>query len=117
MQPPDRRPLIGDDRVELLRAAVAAPSIHNTQPWRFRFTSGGVEVFRDRARELPRRTPTAGMLHLTLDAAICSVRVAAAHLGRGAAVRYESNPSEPDLVAALDLSPPVPTRPGSPPVP
>jgi hypothetical protein len=105
MQPPDRRPLTGDDRVELLRAAVAAPSIHNTQPWRFRFTSGGVEVFRDRARELPAEDPDGRMLHLTLGAAICNVRVAAAHLGRGAAVRYESNPSEPDLVAALELMP------------
>src|SRR6266545_3262194 len=46
------RPGAGD-RDELLRAAVAAPSMHNTQPWRFRFAGAIVEVHRDRSRELP----------------------------------------------------------------
>jgi nitroreductase len=32
---------------DLLHYAVVAPSGHNTQPWLFRVTSGGVELFAD----------------------------------------------------------------------
>ncbi len=104
MQPPDRRPLTGDDRAVLLRAAVAAPSMHNTQPWRFRFVTHGVEVFRDRDRELPAEDPDGRMLHLSLGAAILNLRVAAAHLGYCAATRYVADPARPDLVAVLELT-------------
>jgi nitroreductase len=37
----------------LLHYAVVAPSGHNTQPWRFRVTGDGVELFADRTRALP----------------------------------------------------------------
>ena len=35
-----------------LRAAVAAPSIHNSQPWRFVLRPGGVDLYADRTRKL-----------------------------------------------------------------
>lgn len=38
--------LLDEDRMAMLRAAVAAPSMHNTQPWRFRFSGWVVEVYR-----------------------------------------------------------------------
>ena len=53
------------DRDELLRAAVAAPSMHNSQPWKFRFRGWVVEVHRDRAREQPAEDPDRRMLFLT----------------------------------------------------
>ncbi|MDP9191424.1 MAG: hypothetical protein M3P06_06960 [Acidobacteriota bacterium] len=36
----------------LLRYAILAPSGHNTQPWSFRITAEGVEVFADYSRRL-----------------------------------------------------------------
>src|SRR5262245_30261835 len=37
---------------ECLLAAIAAPSIHNTQPWRFGLRDNGVDLFVDRTRRL-----------------------------------------------------------------
>jgi hypothetical protein len=95
----------GTEREVLLRAAVAAPSMHNTQPWRFRLHENTIEVFRDRARELPAEDPDGRMLHLSLGAACFNLRVAAAHLGLRAAVRHVVDPDRPDLVAEVELSP------------
>jgi nitroreductase len=99
------RDLTGEDRTALIRAAVAAPSMHNTQPWKFRFAGSGVEVFRDRERALPAEDPDERMLHLGLGAAIFNLRVAAAELGLGATARNVADPSRPDLVAEVGLGP------------
>jgi nitroreductase len=94
-----------EDRDELLRAAVAAPSMHNTQPWKFRFRERVVEVYRDRERELPVEDPDRRMLFLSLGAAILNLRIGAARLGFGAAVRSVLDRRRPDLVAEVDLLP------------
>jgi nitroreductase len=98
-------PLSGRDCDELLQAAVAAPSIHNTQPWKFRFDETVIEVHRDRERELPAEDPDGRMLHLSLGAAVFNLRVGAAHLGYGTDVRNLVDRSRPDLVAEIQLVP------------
>lgn len=95
----------GRDRDELLRAAVAAPSMHNTQPWRFRFDGCVIEVHRDRDRELPAEDPDRRMLHVALGAAVFNLRVGAAHLAYGTEVRSVIDRSRPDLVAEVELVP------------
>ncbi|TCO47132.1 hypothetical protein EV646_106372 [Kribbella antiqua] len=97
-----------EDRDELLRAAVAAPSLHNSQPWKFRFRGSVVEVHRDRERELPAEDPNGRMLFLSLGAAILNLRVGAAQLGFGAAARNVLDRRRPDLVAEVDLLAPDP---------
>jgi nitroreductase len=92
------------DREALLRAAVLAPSIHNTQPWRFRFVERTVQVFRVRERELPAEDPSRRMLFLSLGAAIFNLRVAAAARGMGSEVRHLVDQRLPDLVAVVELS-------------
>jgi len=96
--------LTGADREHLLRAAVAAPSMHNTQPWRFRFAGTTVEVYRDRDRELPAEDPERRMLFVSLGAAILNLRVAAAVRGYGARVRHLLDQRRPDLVAVVELA-------------
>ncbi|MGW1344442.1 Acg family FMN-binding oxidoreductase [Kribbella sp. NPDC002412] len=97
--------LSAGDRGALLRAAVAAPSMHNTQPWRFRFHGGAVEVYRDRSRELPAEDPDRRMLFVSLGAAILNLRVEAAARGYGSRVRHLMDLRRPDLVAVVELAP------------
>jgi nitroreductase len=96
-------PLTGHDRDELLRAAVAAPSMHNTQPWKFRFDGLVIEVHRDRERELPAEDPDRRMLYLALGAAVFNLRVGAAQLGYGTDFRSVLVRRRPDLVAEVEL--------------
>ncbi|WP_406054688.1 Acg family FMN-binding oxidoreductase [Kribbella sp. NBC_00889] len=94
------------DRDAMLRAAVIAPSMHNTQPWRFRFHGWVVEVYRDKERELPAEDPDRRMLFLSLGAAIFNLRVEAAARGYGSRVRQLTDPQRPDLVAVVELGGP-----------
>ncbi|RAJ46442.1 hypothetical protein K353_00820 [Kitasatospora sp. SolWspMP-SS2h] len=68
---------------ELVAAAGAAPSLHNTQPWRFRPTADGpgVLVFADPARAVPLADPDGRAMLLSVGAALFNLRVAAARLG------------------------------------
>ena len=95
--------LSAGDRDAMLRAAVMAPSMHNTQPWRFRFHDRVVEVYRDRDRELPAEDPDRRMLFVSLGAAIFNLRVEAAARGYGSQVRHLMDQQRPDLVAVVEL--------------
>ncbi|MFH9861129.1 Acg family FMN-binding oxidoreductase [Streptomyces sp. NPDC017202] len=99
----------------LLAAAVAAPSIHNTQPWRFGLDpeSRSIEVRVDRRRRLPMADPDLRALHLSVGAAVLNLRVAAAHLGWDPLVRLLPAVDDPDLLATVQLAghradPPLP---------
>lgn len=94
------------DRDALLGAAVLAPSMHNTQPWRFRFVGETVEVYRDRTRELPAEDPSRRMLFVSIGAAIFNLRVEAAARGTGSVVRHLVDQRRPDLVAVVELEGP-----------
>ena len=70
--------------VAALADAVLAPSIHNSQPWRFRLTGEGVEVVLD-ASSTPRLVDPVGRWALqSIGALVASLEVAvAARLGQG----------------------------------
>ncbi|TDD61480.1 nitroreductase [Kribbella antibiotica] len=87
----------------LLRAAVAAPSMHNTQPWRFEVNGTVIDVFLDGARALPAEDPTGRAMRIAAGAAVFNLRCAAAHLGLGSGYGLAPNPLEPDLVARIVL--------------
>lgn len=76
----------------LLRYAVLAPSTHNTQPWMFRITDDGVEVFADYSRRLALADPDDRELLMSVGAAITNLRVAAAWFGFETTVMYERRP-------------------------
>jgi len=92
----------------LASAAGSAPSLHNSQPWRFRPTPdlNGLEVHADPARAVPITDPDGRALHISIGAALFNLRVAAGHLGREPSVRLLPG-SDPHLAATVDLSRPA----------
>jgi nitroreductase len=91
---------------EVLRAAVAAPSLHNTQPWRLRADTLGmaIEIYVDPARMLPVGDPYGRSAYLACGAALLNLRVAAAANGLQTRVVLAPDPDRPHLVARVGLS-------------
>ncbi len=88
----------------VVEAATLAPSVHNTQPWRFVLRSDGFDLLADAGRRLPVLDPTGRLLHVSCGTALVTARVAARALGLAAAVELLPEPGWPDLLARLTLS-------------
>src|SRR5512142_1875309 len=78
-----------DQMAFLVRYAVLAPSSHNTQPWSFRVTRDGVEVYGDYSRRCGVADPTGRELLMSVGAAITNFCAAAAHFGFEPTVMYQ----------------------------
>lgn len=95
---------------KLIAAAVAAPSFHNTQPWRYRLDPGTstIEVRAATERALRHTDPVGRALHVSVGAAVFNLRAAVAHFGWEPIVRLLPRPAEPDLLASVRLAGPRP---------
>jgi nitroreductase len=101
------RPLAQDGIVRrLIEAASAAPSIHNTQPWRFRVTDELIDVHADPDRMLWVADPRGRALHLSCGAALFNLRLAIRMLGAKPLVWPLPDPEgKPTLLASVELAP------------
>ncbi len=88
---------------ECLRAATAAPSVHNTQPWLFRPRGNGVDVLVDRRRQLRVLDHSGREMFVSVGAATFNLRVALRAHGWQAEAAVTPDPSEPDLAARVTL--------------
>lgn len=108
MVEPVRRPTDGD-LDDLLRkcllAAVAAPSVLNTQPWLFRLRGGTVDVLADRRRQLRVLDPGGREMFVSVGAAVFNLRLALGAHGRKTKVRLTPDETEPDLAARVVIGP------------
>ncbi|MEV4611586.1 hypothetical protein AB0K43_03145 [Kitasatospora sp. NPDC049258] len=97
----------------LAAAASAAPSLHNSQPWRFAPMpdSPGIRVYSDPERAVPLTDPDGRALHISVGAALFNLRVAGLRLGRDPEVRLLPDPAEPRLAATVRLVGPAPAAP------
>jgi hypothetical protein len=84
-----------------LRAAVAAPSVYNTQPWLFRVTEREIEVYADPARRLEVADPRGRELMISIGAALFNLRVAMLADGRTPLVRLLPDADDGNLVARV----------------
>ncbi|MEV6562096.1 NAD(P)H nitroreductase [Nocardia sp. NPDC051756] len=93
-----------------LALAVRAPSVRNGQPWRFRISARGVDLFLDPARVRPPTQSVRRAAVLSCGAALHHLRIALAAAGWSAVVRRLPDPAEPDHLASVELVPHRPTR-------
>jgi nitroreductase len=84
--------------------ACRAPSVHNSQPWRWRVTGRTVDLYADRSRQL-RSTDSDGRdLVLSCGAALHHLQVALAASGWLPRVRRLPDPRDPDHLATVEAS-------------
>ncbi len=90
----------------IIHLASRAPSVHNTQPWRWRIrTDDVIQLWADRQRQLPIADPVGRNLAISCGAALHHFIVAARALGVEPAVTLTPSRDEPDLLASVRLAP------------
>jgi nitroreductase len=92
----------------MLNWAVLAPSVLNTQPWRFEIEGEAVQLYADRRRQLRRTDPEGRELAISCGAALFNLRMAARHYGYAVDARVMPDTADPDLLAVLRLKKPWP---------
>ncbi|WP_328885260.1 Acg family FMN-binding oxidoreductase [Streptomyces sp. NBC_00316] len=90
---------------DIVADATSAPSMHNAQPWRFRYgrSSGTFTLRADFDRAMPEADPSTRALHLGCGAALLNLRVSAAHRGLAAVTRLLPDPSDQAMLASVRL--------------
>ncbi len=91
----------------LVATATRAPSIQNTQPWRFRIRPGAVELHADPGRRLRIDRQGREML-ISCGAALFGLRLGVRSLGFVPVVELLPDRSRPTLMATVGLGEPLP---------
>ena len=85
-------PILADQAAYLVRVAARAPSLHNTQPWRFRVGERDIELYADWGRQLP-EDPSGREMLISCGAALFGLRLAVRSLGYVPEVELFPGPS------------------------
>ncbi len=88
--------------------ALRAPSVHNTQPWRWRIRPDTVELYADRRRQLDATDPDCRDLVLSCGAALHHLRVTLAAAGHAVDVELLPDPENRDHLATVHVRPGTP---------
>jgi hypothetical protein len=88
----------------LLRYAILAPSVKNTQPWIFKVGGDTVQLHADLERRLPITDPDCRELFISVGCALENLLVAAEHFGLQFDVGYPSQDEADGLVASVDFA-------------
>jgi nitroreductase len=82
-----------------LEVAIRAPSIHNTQPWRWRLDDDGLVLLADRDRQLSVADPDGHSMMLSCGAALCLTEVGLRATGHEIETAVLPDASDPDVLA------------------
>jgi hypothetical protein len=96
-------PIPGDQVGYLIATAARAPSVHNTQPWRFKVSDRAIELYADSRRKL-HVDPVGREMLISCGAALFGLRLAARSLGYRPLVQLLPDPARPRLLARVGLS-------------
>lgn len=91
------------DWARVVASATRAPSIHNTQPWRFVASPDRLHVFFDPDRRLPVLDPSTRQQVISCGIAVEFAVVALAEAGWEVEVDLESDATDPDHLATLQV--------------
>jgi hypothetical protein len=94
-------------------AALSAPSVLDTQPWRWRIDGDRIELHADWRRRLADIDPDGRLLLISCGAALHHTRVALAAEGVGVDVLRFPDSGDPDLLTELRYNGPVERAPSS----
>jgi nitroreductase len=83
--------------------ALRAPSVWNTQPWRWRVLEDSIELWADRERHLVTADPDGLLLTVSCGTALHHLRTALAASGDEVIVERLPDPAVPDLLARVTL--------------
>ena len=81
--------------------AVWAPSVHNTQPWRFMADGQQISLYADTDRGLPVADPNGREMMISCGAALFNLRLALRSTGYVPETRVLPDPGQPTLVAKV----------------
>jgi len=93
------------------RSALHAPSVFNSQPWRWRIEGDTMLLYADRGRQLDSIDPDGRLLLISCGTALHHARTALAASGWSAEVERLPDSSRPDLLARIHLGASVPADP------
>jgi hypothetical protein len=86
-----------------LSLAIRAPSVHNSQPWRWRVGEDGLHLHADRSRQLRHTDPDKRDLIISCGAALNHCVLAFAALGWQCKIHRFPTPTDPDHLASIDV--------------
>ena len=89
---------------QVLEHALRAPSVHNTQPWRWRLGDDVVDLFADVGRRLPVTDPDGRDLTISCGVALHHLVVALGHAGHDAHVKRMPDPQDNTHLATITIS-------------
>jgi hypothetical protein len=90
---------------DAVRLACRAPSLHNSQPWRWVAADGGLQLFVDRSRVMYRTDRWGREALISCGAVLDHLRVAMAAAGWRSNVERFPDPNHRDHVASVDFIP------------
>lgn len=100
-------PILADQVNYLIATAARAPSVHNTQPWRFKLSPDAIELYADPGRKL--RIDRAGReMLISCGAALFGLRLAIRSLGYQPVTELLPDPAQQRLLARVRLGAAVP---------
>jgi nitroreductase len=89
---------------EVVELATLAPSVHNTQPWRFSWDGATLRVREDPERSLPVLDPDARERAISCGAAVQHAVLALQDVGHDCTVEIAPDPEDALLVAAIAVT-------------
>jgi len=99
--------ILAEQAEYLIEVAARAPSVHNTQPWRFAVGGDAIELHADASRRL-HVDPDGRELHISCGAALYGLRLAVRSLGYLPEAELVPGPPGRRLLARVRLGSPAP---------